>query len=391
MDTGAQVIMSTYSRLLPLIHEMGLDHQLCALDSRMSFFSEGKHLEIDARNPLALLTAGILPPGELVRVGLALPDMLRRCEARSQSDLLAWEEFDVEDSETWIRRTIGTRAAERFIGPVLRGGFYQDASEVSATLAAWVFSAFLKGLHNYSLRDGLDQLHKAIAKWLDVRLGKSVSVLGWDPSRIQYCIQTPEEKFWADRVVLALPKPKGVLASELVNDSCGRALCAVPVTYRPGVTVGVEGPSALTHYAGYTLVDTREQMRSVTLGRASAKAGLSREVAQTRQRDLITNYLYDTDLKGLVSAPELEIEKLALGELERIYPEMRGKSSVLEITRWEAAMPTLPVGAVALIRRYREAVQLHRPGWVWASDAISVPCMDGAVESGEWAARQILA
>ena len=91
----------------------------------------------------------------------------------------------------------------------------------------------------------------------------------------------------------------------------------------------------------------------------------------------------------LMQAPEGQVLAEVLPELQRYFPGIDRRIEFAHFSRWAQAEPRSPVGRSRDLQQYR---QLWHPGMkvILAGDYMSIPCTEGAAESGNWAATALV-
>jgi oxygen-dependent protoporphyrinogen oxidase len=91
----------------------------------------------------------------------------------------------------------------------------------------------------------------------------------------------------------------------------------------------------------------------------------------------------------LMQAPERQVLAEVLPELQRYFPGIDRRIGFAHFSRWALAEPRSPVGRSRDLQQYR---QRWHPGMkvILAGDYMSIPCTEGAAESGDWAATALV-
>jgi oxygen-dependent protoporphyrinogen oxidase len=91
----------------------------------------------------------------------------------------------------------------------------------------------------------------------------------------------------------------------------------------------------------------------------------------------------------LQEEPEDFVLAEVLPELQRYFPGIDNKIEFVHFSRWAQAEPRSPVGRSRGLQQYRQ--QWHPDMKViLAGDYMSIPCSEGAAESGKWAANALV-
>ncbi|MDQ3810633.1 MAG: hypothetical protein M3336_10110, partial [Chloroflexota bacterium] len=118
-----------------------------------------------------------------------------------------------------------------------------------------------------------------------------------------------------------------------------------------------------------------------------AKAG--RHAAS--DRDVVLAWPTPAAAIRLVDATSETIVEAMMPEVERLVPEVRGRISQARLYRVEEGTPLARPGFAADRARARRLVEQLTSLIVLAGDYLTMPLVEGAVASGEWAADLLLA
>ncbi|HEY8489473.1 MAG TPA: NAD(P)/FAD-dependent oxidoreductase [Dehalococcoidia bacterium] len=119
-------LFKTDTRIIDLIHELGLDDRLIWADSTIGYYTGGRIHNFTTSLDLARFRP--LPFADRVRLGLAGLYLRRRADGRA---------YDALTVKEWWTRHAGRRAYEVVWEPLLRGKFGEAADEISM---AWHWS-----------------------------------------------------------------------------------------------------------------------------------------------------------------------------------------------------------------------------------------------------------
>jgi len=90
----------------------------------------------------------------------------------------------------------------------------------------------------------------------------------------------------------------------------------------------------------------------------------------------------------LIRAPEDQLQSEEMPELRRYFPGVDGKVQFVPVSRWEEAEPRSPVGRCRDIHECRKMWRRRMRVSPWP-DYMGIPCIEGAAESGDWAANAL--
>ena len=127
--------------IVALIEELGIGDKLLWLPSNVGYFAEGKIWPLNGA--LDLLRLGFIPLVDRIRLGVVTAYLQR---------VKNWRRFERVTAETWLRRTLGSRAYDRTLGAQLQAKFGRSTSDVAMV---WFWGKIW--LRTTSRRSPLDQ------------------------------------------------------------------------------------------------------------------------------------------------------------------------------------------------------------------------------------------
>lgn len=387
IDRGASFLMSGYRQTFELVRALGLESELerPRVPVRYEVLCSGRFFRANYGSRLGLLRYQSVPLKQRLRVGrLAL--LALRLRGPYSPDFLntrGLETLDDEDLGHFITRVVGNDLMENYFEPTLTAYCGWAPEDVSRSYLALLTRIGKMDL--FVFRKGAGQLTEALAHSVPVKCrAKVVSVIktadGVDIAVED--IDGARQILNADGVVLASPAPT-------VSDLwCG---CTEPewaflrhVSYVPAVLVhlcadkdwGYEGHHGFffpRRSGRKTICVALEHVRY----RGRAPAGKSLLYAGPR-----------LDGKAsLLFASDAEVIDVCVRDIEPEFPGIKDAVNNAYVFRWNNALPRFPVG---YFRGLREFLNARVSGRIeLAGDYIGGPCIEGAVASGNCAARRI--
>ncbi len=372
LDAGAGWIGSFYRRYLAFLDDLGMRGDLVTLDmGAHAGLSEHGRRAPAPLTPLGVVRTGFLPWAEKARL---VAWFVRLVWSEPVAHLVGDPRHDAEDAATYLRREVGPRAVDTVFRPAFSAVF-SDLGELSAALVrSWGRAA--AGARFFALAGGMDLPWRRVAGSLDVRVATPVGAVRVRPGGRVDVVPAWGEADVYDAVVAAGPLP------EMLDVVSGWEPPAWfrDVRYAPHVRVyamrAVPTPAADTHP-----LETDADVVSVSrgsgrlwgtcpTGRSAAVAG-SAGPWSTALMDMPDG---EAAARVWARARQVDTDLFALEEADEVA-----------VIRWPYAVPVFAPGR---FRRLADVVQ--RPPVVFAGDWLSQPCMEGAVRSGEAAARVLL-
>lgn len=368
VDTGAGWLASFYPSTLALLDELGQSHLL----SEMQLRGGGDLLLDGTMHPTPnsigrILRTDLLGPADKLRfVGF-----MARLFAIQAGDL----EIDLDhDDETAMAAlaAAGAAARERIVRPNFEGPFFARLEEMSGALVRSWLRALSVGTF-YHVDGGMDAPWRHVGDLVAARTGVVVERIERRGGGVR--LHTDDGTTHYDAAVVATPAPA---AASILAD-----------VDRPAV------------------IDEVEYVPHVRLYAARRGAGPARSGVHVFPNDLVATVEFgagrfggwgaipDDWAWGLVCAPGASSEPLldapAEEVTERLWSAARKidhrlfeleRADVVQLIRWRHAVPAVKPGY-----HRRLAVIEQRQPIVFAGDWLVQPCVEGAVRSGETAAK----
>jgi oxygen-dependent protoporphyrinogen oxidase len=378
VDVGAGFMTAFHRSTLRLVAELGLQEDLVQLRPRTAILHGGR---LVALTPLALLPSGglQLPPRALLGLLTVALTALPHWQELDTGDAPRAYRLDDRTVEDWSPQ-LSPELVDRLIDPALRCFLYTRAEFTSRALLVLLARAALGLRQLLTLRRGLGSLTAALAAGLPVSLGTEVrrarrSAEGWS---LEARREEGDVTLGCERLVLAVP---GDVAGTLLDEdlpAVGSALRAVP--YRSARTTVVSTTGAAPGSYGAIVVPPAA---SECLALVSSMSALHPGLVPAHHD---VTLLYGTDAPH---SPDESGRDPLVQEARRLLPRyLPGPHDELLSTRWPRAVPELRVGVMSRLRRCDHDA-LARLGLALAGDYLNGPSMEGAVRSGESAARRL--
>jgi oxygen-dependent protoporphyrinogen oxidase len=285
----------------------------------------------------------------------------------------------------FVNLYFGRSTLDRWVAPYVASELHADVGETSRLLF-WRHWAGRRLAPTGEMRGGLGSLAEALATQLKVELGVVVTSLARDGERL--VLETVGGRREADAVVLAVPAAHALEIAgpvlrhpERVFLDAGRS--------DPAIVASI----ALEHSFAYDneriRVPADEGLPVTTI--AMHHGGL--DGPAPAGQDLVTLVATAEWSRQHLEAADDVVEKAMLGVLQRVYPGAAGAVRFVNLRRHRHGFPRFDVGRFRAIARFQSVQADLRSGGrrlVFASDGLIAPTMEGAVQSGERAAADLL-
>lgn len=383
IDRGAQFLSDGYAVLGELVDETGLAQDLRYASGWTGTVRGGDVRRINAHHPWSLASSGLLSWRETFRIARASFQLARKTRGLPLGDYSSWSALDDADAAQWITATFGRDALEYVFEPMLEGFYFQPPEQMSRAWPAVVWNFGMRRKRATALAGGMGSLPESLARRLDVSLGTPVESIDTEGAGVQ--VKTRAGVLRADYAVVATTASA---ARALYAPKTGTEARLLGTGYSASMNISFAIPEGVStaRLGGdiYGLLIPRRERRVI-----SAVALESRKCPQYVPRGELLNVMLSGSAGArLVAAPDADVLAEVLPELEAYFPGIGARILFAHFCRWPEAEPRSPIGRSMLLREYR---QQWRPAMkvLLAGDYMSVPCTEGAAESGRWAAAAV--
>lgn len=376
IERGAQLLSGRYRRVMGLIGELGLDAQLRPVTPWSAVARDGVPRPLCASARFASLGSGLLSAAAWARLLAGWARTRATCWT-APDDYSRWAAFDDREAGPFAAARFGAEAASWLLEPSLESFYFHGLAGSSRALLLAHMRYLTAPSTLYTLAHGLQALPDTLAAGLDVRLGAPVTALELRPNgtigvdgglrlRARWVVLATTADVARKLYPAATPLVERVLAARYsatvhvgVRTAVGRAMhpqlnwygLAIPQAERRAlVGIGVEA------HKGFA-----EPGTSFTLTAAGEAA------------------------ERLLALPDAMIAETLIADAERYLPGLGAACDDVLVTRWPRAAPLSPPGR-------SRAIAAYRAGWtaqervLLAGDYLGMPCIEGAAETGAWAA-----
>jgi oxygen-dependent protoporphyrinogen oxidase len=384
IDRGAQFLSNGYSVICGLMSELDVAQHVVRARGWTGTVRGGAVRRTNARYPWTVATSGLLSCADTFRVARASLSLVRATRHLPLNDYSKWHMLDDADAAEWIAATFGRDALEYVFEPMLEGFYFQAPEQMSRAWPAVVWSFGTRGRRATALTGGIGSLPEALAQRLNVCLATPAQAI--DTSGSGVSVHTPAGTLQADHLVLATTAP---VARQLyapgpdVENRLLRTDYSAAMNISFAVPEGVSTARVPKDLYGL-LIPRRERQVIAAVGVESRKCP-----RYVPQGELLNVMLDGSAASRLMQAPEGQVLAEVLPELQRYFPGIDRSIGFTHFSRWTQAEPRSPIGRSRDLQQYR---QLWHPSMkvILAGDYMSIPCTEGAAESGHWAATTLV-
>ncbi len=383
IDRGAQFLSDGYAVIGNLIDESGLTPSVCRASRWTGTVRGGSVRRINGSYPWTLATSGLLGWRDTFRIARASLAVARQTKELPLSAYSSWHSLDDADAADWIAASFGEDALEYVFEPMLEGLYFQAPERMSRAWPAivWSFGARRKGVT--ALAGGMGSLPEALAQKLKIRLSTPAKSIQSADGGMR--IETSSGALRADHVVLATTASAArqlYAAQHEVEERLMRTEYSASINISFAVPAGVPSVNGARDIYGL-LVPRKERQVIAAIALESRKCR-----SHVPRGELLNVMLSGAAGTRLVDASEAQVLAEVLPELERWFPGIGRNIAFTRFSRWREALPRSPVGRSRDLSQYRR-IWHPRMKVVLAGDYMSIPCAEGAAESGMWAAAML--
>lgn len=384
VDRGAQFLSSEYPLLRSIADEIGISRRIRETSQWVAIVRNGRPRRMRSDRAFDACASGLLGLPSWLRLARRTWTLRRALATLPLGDYSQWAAFDRETVATWAMRNVDRSVVEYLYEPMLEGFYFQSPEETSLALSLAVSAFGFRRARTLACVGGMGELPQAIADRLDVATGMPVAMLRAGPAAVE--VSTPDDRFDADYVILALPASAARGLHPGANEIESRLMAT---QYSSSINIACitddryRLPDRLRSVYGL-LIPRRERGRIAAIGIESNKC---RDGSAPGQ--LLNLLLSNEAARALMTAPDETVVGRATEEAERHFTGLCAHIAVTRVYRWPEAEPRSPVGRADDIGKYRQACRRSPPRILLAGDYMGMPYTEGAAESGKWAAELI--
>jgi protoporphyrinogen oxidase len=391
VDTAVQLVSSTYTRLFALAETAGAADVLVRSSGRDALWRKGSAQEITYGNVASMALSGALPT--MLKLKLAtkyMPFLTMQLDRLDANDLASsgGAAYDDESIARWGERELGEEFVEYLAYPLL-AAYYGSPPEVTSAALYHGLARVGMDVALYAATGGMGALAARLADGLagaefELRLNADVtrvSPANADAGNWQVHTATEHESY--DGVIVATP-PAGARA--LLQSLEPLASWLSESHTRPAATVGVllEGTLRAPYFGMSFPRHQKPGDRMVAITLQQNKPG-----GLVPQGMSALTIFPAPPVVARVAAMSAEEAMAYLGpSLEQVFPGVLERVRASAVYSGDAQYRSLAPGLVRRIQQFR-ALDLPR-GLGLAGDYTMAPTVEGAVRSGEAAARRVL-
>lgn len=381
IERGTQLLLGSYTNLLSLIRDVGLDQELREISPWIAIVRD----QIPRRIRTGRFAWPFLPGY------LGFPDFLRlaRQVARVSwprlGDYAEWADFDDEDAAVWCEAHLGHTTATYFVEPFLGACFHQTLAEMSRSILfpIWAHANPFRS-EVLTLARGLGSLPEALSSRLDIRFLSPVHSIQLIDKGVQVVLS--HESISADWVILATTASAAKTIYSQASEVEQRLMDA---QYGSTINVGIAADRVWqgekVPKEAWQLLIPQVEGGSVS----SVSIESRRDFARLPDGELLSlRYRNETAAKMMASSEE-DLIRGVMTDTGKYFPGLSEAMCFASIARWPEAMPMFPVGRTLSMAAYHATVT-GTSRVLLAGDYTGLPLAESAAESGIWAANQIL-
>ena len=388
IDIGAQLASSSFSRTLRVLRAPAdaRDGALRRTAGRDALVLDGSRHAVQFGSVRSLLGFSALAARDKLRLGTHLLPLLalHRAHLDAAAERVP-ESLDRETARGYVASHVSSRAADFLVEPPLNPFYAATGDETSL--------AFFLTLGRYGAdsdmlapTSGWSSALARAMRGVTIETGARITAVVAEGDTMR--AEADDGRVWAaDGVVLATTAHTArlLLASVLPRDhELVRWLSAVETRSTWTLALAVDVAPRRDVFGVFA---HPAQARAVS---ACAIHGAKMGSSAPAQHDVILAWPTPAAAARLAGAPAERIVDAMLTEVEALVPEMRGHVTRARVYRFDDGTPVARPGFVADRVRGRALASALRFPIALAGDYLTTPIIEGAVASGEHAARRLL-
>jgi len=382
VDVGATFFTDFYPRAMSLLDTCGLRRELIPFPLAAGVEHGGTVTPVW---PVAdFLRGGLLSPMSLARLGAGTLRLVPGWSSLDPGDLLRAVRYDTRTAESWVREVLGDEVADLLIAPVLRGVVHWELGTTSQAVLFSMMKAVTKYRGAYRLRDGMSSLCERLGASLDVRCSTRVTSVTRSGDRWLVDAETrgAERQLEADGLICATTA--SVVPKLFPDFTHEQRAFFEGIRYSSTVVAVVRAPARQERpHTSILFARTSESPPLAGITPAGSEHASDTETVKIS--------LTDAAYQSVAGLPDRELGRFILdtARRNRALTSWLADADVVEVVRWEEALPVFDVGHLRTIRQWQSAPQL--PALAFAGDYLAGPYVEGAIRSGADAAAVLLA
>ncbi len=391
LDLGVQFFFKFYDTLFGLCRELGIGDDLVEFPFKTAMYRNGKLYPITASlDPVTLWKdrrdaarfRGLSPKAQLQAMRIMPTVFLRQKDLRF-IDYERSLDLDDESLAAMAKRLRADDILDEFLQPVASCLTLGEPEEIGVGYGYTLIWYALNGL--FTLKHGIGELATTL----------------YEENKDRVRLNTP-----VDRIVIEGGKVKGVEAKgEFI--AADKVICAVTATkaleLMPDLPETLAGSLRKAIYSECCHVifglNKRVLPEDWFAVAASRKYGLSMagmtdnsfksEYYAPSKAGIMHCFTYGKYAKELNRSPDGEVSRRLIREIQTMVPSMPDNPRFTEIYRWDEAVCVAPPGLLKDMADLRRNRYRTVDGLFLAGEYFYMPSADGAIHSGQYAAREL--
>ena len=381
VDTGAQLIASTFTRATRLLARAALEPTA----ARDVFVRNGTRLPIHFGSIASMLRFGGLGAGDKLKLGTRLLPLLARHGGALRADagdgLTA---LDRASARAFVEQAVSARAADVLVEPPLNA-FYGARGDETSLAFFLTLGRYGSDAKLLASRSGWSKALAIAAAGVTVDCNAHVTELEMAASTVVARDRAGRE--WrADAVVIATgARAAHALLRGTLDASHALLPWLASIATRPTWTVALSLHRPVVADAFGVLADPSE---ATTVSACAIPGG--RWPGEAGARDIVLAWPTPAAVDRNRDLPAAQVVAAMMPEIERLVPETRGGVERARVFRFDDGTPLAAPGFVAHRAAGRELASSLPDRVALAGDYLTMPLVEGAVASGEHAAERIV-
>lgn len=392
IDVGAQFISKFYDATISLIQEIGLSRKLVQRSQRAYLVDQGVEQDLWPAN--GLMSGHAVSAVSKARLLLLAIPLLANWRQLNIADLASSAALDRQSAAQYLRRLAGQQNLDYFFAPLLRGLLYWDAGTTGIAIVLDILKAFITTSGTYRMEGGIDQFPHALSAGIDVQTSNVVRSIS--PTDDGYLVTAEglsgEQQIAARGVLCATTATQVNAIMPWLPDAMQRFFGSITYT-RTAILTFQAAPDTGNYLRGALLFPMPAVMDIASVNpRYEVVDSSASHAAVDDSSKLISVFLSD---QGVADYGKLADEELSVVVIKRVSDliganDWISAAKLINVHRWAEALPRFQPGHIKAVQQFRLA-ETDLTRITFAGDYLDGPYIDGAVRSGQSAARRLVA
>jgi len=389
-DVTCQFIAEYFYQTFDLIYELGIEQELERFKNIMLIENNGKFKV----SKMETVIGKTFPPWLTIKDRLKLAnlaiDVFKNRHKLSFQEIEKCVDFDNYTIEEYALKRLNPQILEKLVSPLLSSVYFMYPSEISFPLYLVLLSNVLK-TNLYTFRNGMKTLPEALAANVSVKLSQQVTktIRGHAGWTIITDNDHGKSQVWqAAKVIIATPSNEALM----IADQCQLPTIQRQFLHKQKYSFTYGLITALNHRLttdAYCMLISKTGKSKIASICFQEKKCVSYAPQGFSVHAIYTHRYFAEEIMHL---PENQKKELILKEVEKIFPNYRQHVTWSKLYSIPYGLPYSYLNKAKEVLAFQnEQKQNANTGLYFCGDYLNWPSIEGAVVSGQKAAKLLLA